>query len=253
MLNWFESGLGISIVQSELECCGKLIPSEYYARGLQVGFPGYNFLRTASVTKQYLVQTPNCPDFIAQRNGDICLVQSVSSALPFPERSQNLVVLPHALDFCGNPHEVLRQVNQILEPEGCLAIIGFNASSLYGVIKGFSRKQALPWSGSFYSVRRVQDWLSLLGYDLVGASMMAYQLPIQSEKWRKKMAFLESAGDRWWPGFGGVYIIVGRKKEQLIRPLFTSSRPWQRLIPGMARPASASQKAAKMGIRLVKN
>ena len=70
-----------------------------------------------------------------------------------------------------------------------------------------------PWNGRYYRVGRVQDWLSLLGFELVGASMLAYQLPLQNENWRRKLDFVDNAGARWWPGLGAVYVIVGRKKE----------------------------------------
>ncbi len=249
MSEWFETNLGASVVKSELQRCINLIPSEYYARGMQIGMVSHNFLENSSVANRYFVKTPTCSGMLTDENG--YFVSSDPSVLPFPERSQNLVVLPHTLDFCSSPHEVLRQINQILSPEGCLVVSGFNVSSFYGLSKALRNKKHLPWCGSFYSVRRVQDWLSLLGYDLVGASMIEYQLPLQSEIWRNRMRFLESVGDRWWPGFGGIYIIVGRKKEIMVRPIGTQ-KTWQRLIPGMARPASASQKAAKMGIRLVK-
>jgi SAM-dependent methyltransferase len=247
MHEWFKTSLGQSIADAEVEKCDQLIPTAYYANGLQVGLPGSDFLDSSGAVNRYLT------DFRAldgQIRPEGChFVVSRSDALPFPERSQDLIVLPHTLDFCDRPHDVLRQVDQILEPEGCLVIVGFNAVSFYGALKLFRNRQNPPWSGHYYSVRRVQDWLSLLDYDLVGAGMMAYQLPIQSEQWRQRISFMENAGDRWWPGLGGVYVIAGRKRVTAITLKPKKSRSWQRLINGMAQPAS--QRAARMGIKLV--
>ena len=252
MSDWFKYPLGQSIVQSEVEQCEKLIPSGYYAHGLQVGMPWVNYLFGTEVASRYIADTsnllfenPGAPDPLPENGQPIFDLQdchrvvSASTALPFPEKSQDIIVLPHTLDFCTAPHEVLRQVSQLLVPEGCIVIVGFNLVSLYGVINalnGHNRNQ--PWDGRFYRVGRVQDWLALLGFDLIGAGMSHYLPPIQSEIWRGKLAFIEKAGNRWWPNLGGIYVIVARKREMGITPLPSSSRSWRRLIPGMVQPAS---------------
>lgn len=250
MNNWFETPLGESILKKEIAKCAQLVPSGYYARGLQVGFSQENYLENIEVTSRFIVDSEFSCEFSQEKlAGNLFAVSSVD-ALPFPEKSHDLVVLPHTLDFCENPHEVLRQANQILVPEGCMVIVGFNAVSFYGAIKVFlNRSKNTPWNGHFYGVGRVQDWLALLGYDLVGAGMMSYQPPLQSERWREKLKFVDNAGDRWWPGLGGVYVIVGRKREMAVTSLPKSPRSWRNIIPGMAQPAS--QRAAKIGLKLV--
>jgi SAM-dependent methyltransferase len=260
MNSWFTTPLGQSLVNGEREKCIQLVPSGYYARSLQIGFPWVNYLEGLEVSSRFIVDCQRPPPLegvpygSAQANkseAEACyFAVSDSAALPFPEKSQDLIVLPHTLDFCPDPHEVLRQSTQILVPDGCIVIIGFNLISFYGAIKVFKNsRKSLPWSGHYYPVGRVQDWLALLGFDLVGAGMMSYQPPVQSEKWRSRLEFFESAGDRWWPGLGGVYIIVGRKREMTVTPLPKSARTWHTLIPGMAQ--SASQRAAKIGLKLV--
>lgn len=263
MSDWFKYPLGQSIVQSEVEQCEKLIPSGYYAHGLQVGMPWVNYLFGTEVTIRYIADTSNPllsnPDSSnpplesghpVYNIKDCHRVVSTSFALPFPEKSQDIIVLPHTLDFCTDPHEVLRQVSQMLVSEGCMVIVGFNLVSLYGVINTLdSRNHNQPWDGRFYRVGRVQDWLALLGFDLVGAGMSHYLPPIQSGKWREKLAFIEKAGNRWWPNLGGIYVIVARKRERGITPLRVPSRPWRRLIPGMVQPAS--REAARVHLKVV--
>jgi len=46
-----------------------------------------------------------------------------------------------------------------------------------------------------------------------------YTLPIQSQRVIEKFEFLEKAGNRWWPRFGAVYVIVARKREIAGTPL----------------------------------
>jgi len=260
MINWFSTPLGQSIVSGEREKCLRLVPSGYYARSLQIGFPWLNYLEGLEVSSRYIIDcqksTRHGDDLnntVAEYDSattDCHIAVSDSAALPFPEKTHDLIVLPHTLDFCSDPHEVLRQATQVLVPEGCIVIIGFNLISFYGAIKVFRNSSKIaPWSGHYYRVGRVQDWLALLGFDLVGAKMMSYGPPVQSDKWRNRLEFFENAGNRWWPGLGGVYIIVGRKREMAVTPLPKSSRTWHTLIPGIAQ--SASQRAAKIGLKLV--
>ncbi len=248
------------MIRSEIHRCTAMVPSGYFARGLQVGLHWADYFEGLEVSSRFFVDTrtvgdghPGCGMDRLNRGQDSSAghdVVSASNALPFPEKSCDLVVLPHTLDFCPDPHEVLRQVNQILVAEGCLVLVGFNSMSFYGALRLVNRHQRkLPWSGNYYSVHRIQDWLSLLGFDLAAAGMLAYLPPMQSARWREKLDFFEKAGNRWWPGFGGIYIIVGRKRTMAVTPKSSTVQPWYRLLPGIAQPAS--QRAARIGLRLV--
>ena len=46
--------------------------------------------------------------------------------LPFATHSIDLVVMPHILEFTEDPHQVLREVERVLVPEGHVVITGFN-------------------------------------------------------------------------------------------------------------------------------
>jgi len=254
--DWFSTSLGQSLLSEEKSRCARLIPARYYPSCLQVGLPRADFLKSVETHRRYLVETDTAGINRSDSANDpevgasVYRAVALGSALPFAEKTHDLIVLPHTLDFCGDPHAILRQISQILAPEGCVCIIGFNALSFYGLMRVFQyRGGNAPWSGQYYRVGRVQDWLSLLGFDLVGAEMLAYQPPLRSEKWRKKLTFLDCAGNRWWPGLGGVYVIVGRKKEMAIHASPARVRRWRQLLPGMAQPAA--QRAAKATLKLV--
>lgn len=258
MNEWFKTSLGQSIIDQEKEKCTQLVRSGYYARSLQIGIPWVNYLEGIEVSSRFIIDThyqPPTTEQAHEKNQQCHLAVSSSTALPFPEKSHDLIILPHTLDFCPQPHEVLRQSSQILVAEGYIVIIGFNLISLYGITKVFTRhiknrtKKKTPWNSHYYRVGRVQDWLALLGFDLVAAAMACWQPPLQSEKWRDKLAFIEKVGQRWWPGLGGVYLIVARKREMAATALPENARAWHRLIPGM--PQTASQRGARMGLKLV--
>ncbi|MDD9858593.1 MAG: methyltransferase domain-containing protein [Gammaproteobacteria bacterium] len=249
MRDWFDTPLGRSLLEQEQRQCRALVPSGYYPSSLQVGRAAVDFLGGIESGRRFVVVDQ---EFIRAGGGDagataagppVHRVVAKGAALPFAEKTHNLIVLPHTLDFCEDAHAVLREVNQILVPQGCLVITGFNRLSLWGALRPVMRALARPpWTGRFRRVGRVQDWLSLLGFDLAGAAMLAYQPPLQSEKWRRKLNFIDAAGARWWPGLGAVYVIVGRKQETALTGR-GAARRW-RLLPGVAQPAAHRSAAA---------
>lgn len=235
MNDWFKSSLGRALLEQERQHCRNLVPSGYYPRSLQVGQPSVNFLDDIEASERFMIDasvTKTCAK-------PIHYAAAKSSAMPFADKTHNLIVLPHTLDFCTNPHGVLREVNHILVPQGCLVITGFNGFSLWGAIRLLMKSaNRRPWNGRYRHVSSVQDWLALLGFELVGAAMLAYQPPLQSKKWRRKLAFIDHAGARWWPGLGAVYVIVGRKKEIAVSGREATRMQWRKFLPPMAQPAA---------------
>ena len=65
--------------------------------------------------------------------------------LPFATHSIDLVVMPHILEFTEDPHQVLREVERVLVPEGHVVITGFNPASLWGVRQYLTRLGASPY------------------------------------------------------------------------------------------------------------
>ena len=113
----------------------------------------------------------------------------------------------------------------MIRPEGQIVVAGFNPFSLYGAKRYFGRAQTPPWNGSFIGLYRVKDWLTLLGFDVVGGRLDAYAPPFASEKWLHRFGFFEPTGDRWWPIAGGVYYLRATKRVIGMRVLTPA---WQR-------------------------
>ncbi len=145
--------------------------------------------------------------------------------LPFANTSIDLVILPHVLEFAANPHQILREVERVLVPEGQVIISGFNPLSLWGAHRVLARHRGnYPWSGSYMSVRRIKDWLNLLGFELQLGSYGCYAPAVTHEKWLRRWQFIESAGDRWWPFAGAVYVVQAVKRVQGMRLITPSWR-----------------------------
>lgn len=139
-------------------------------------------------------------------------------SLPFASTSVDLVVLPHLLEFASNPHQILREVERVLVPEGQVIITGFNPLSLWGIRRHVGSDGGdYPWSGSYLSVMRIKDWLSLLGFEIQLGSFGCYAPAVTQEKWLRRWHFMESAGDRWWPFAGAIYVVQAVKRVQGMR------------------------------------
>lgn len=137
-------------------------------------------------------------------------------SLPFPSNSLDLVVLPHALELARDPHETLREVERVLVPEGKVIIVGFNPASLWGLWHrlgrwGVKSATVLP-QGEFIAYWRLRDWLRLLGLEVETGGFGCYRPVLKSERMLERFAWMDHAGDRWWPVLGAVYFIVAVKR-----------------------------------------
>jgi len=149
-------------------------------------------------------------------------------ALPFDAASLDLVILPHALELARDPHLALREVERVLVPEGRVIIVGFNPASLWGtrqrlgrlrrrLWRGSSGELFLPHAGEFVGYRRLRDWLRLLSFEVEAGRFGCYIPPLTSARWLARFAWMERAGEHWWPVFGALYYIVAVKRVRGMR------------------------------------
>ena len=145
-------------------------------------------------------------------------VRSDPHHLPFASSSLDLVVLPHILEFDPNPHQILREVDRVLVPEGSAVVVGFNPFSLWGLRRAFAGQRGEPpWQGHYLSVPRLRDWFALLGHETRAGAFGCYVPPVRQERWLQRWHFMEAAGDRWWPIAGAVYVVQAIKRQHSLR------------------------------------
>ena len=170
-----------------------------------------------------------------------------SGALPFPESSLDLVVLPHTLELGADPHATLREVERVLVPEGRVVISGFNPVSLWGLGRRHYRSPSagtvqppyLPGTSEFIGYWRLRDWLRLLNFEVESARFGCYRPAFDSQKWLDRFHWMDAAGERWWPIFGAVYFLGAVKRVHGVRLLEPA---WKtRKVPAAA-PAAVANK-----------
>ncbi|AHB05230.1 SAM-dependent methyltransferase [Pandoraea pnomenusa] len=140
--------------------------------------------------------------------------------LPIATASTDLVVLPHVLEFAENPHDILREVERILVPEGQVIITGFNNLSLWGAREELGRLAGAPFlppGADLIAFTRLKDWLKLLSFDIDRGRFGCYRPPLRGDHWLQRFEFMESAGDRWWPIFGALYGVRAVKRVRGMR------------------------------------
>ncbi|MBI4808112.1 MAG: class I SAM-dependent methyltransferase [Nitrosomonadales bacterium] len=207
---WFASEQGGYILTREQAYFDKTVADIFGFNAVQMGLPEQDFLHNSRIPLRFSAGN--------QPGNDVRLV---CTELPFDSDSLDLVLLPHVLEFSDNPHQIIREVERVLMPEGNLIISGFNPFSLWGLHRTLGRKQGYPWSGQFITLQRMKDWLALLGFEVVGGRFGAYAPPFHQRKWLDRCAFMEKAGDRWWAVSGGVYFLHAIKRVpgmRLIKP-----------------------------------
>ncbi len=224
---WLNTDPGQYVRNWELARFDAMVDNVFGYRALQVGLPELDLLRANRMPFKALVG-PDLP-VSAPANAWAGMVQAEPEFLPFDSESMDLVLLPHTLETASNPHQVLREVDRILVPEGRVVIAGFNPWSLWGL-----RQRApllKPWLpqeiGQQVSLSRLKDWLKLLSFEVELGHFGCYVPPSRSKKWLDRTAFFEPAGDRWWPSCGAVYVVSAVKRVHgmtLLKPNWKTTR-----------------------------
>lgn len=196
---------------------------------VQIGLPQIDALQASRMPNKWLTDThlPNYGDDEKQK--PIAMVHDFAE-LPFASQSLDLVVLPHVLEFTEEPHQVLREVERVLIPEGQVIVCGFNPASMWGLRQAAGRVSGahfLPRNGEFISLPRLKDWLKLLNMEVNRGHFGCYAPPCTTDKWLNRFSFMENVGDRWWPYLGAVYIVQAIKRVRgmrLIGPAWKKQR-----------------------------
>ena len=210
LAEWLSSPQGQYVLRWEQAKFDQVCADIFGFHAVQLGDPGFDFLQANRVPHKF-----RC----GQGHG--VAVTAQLTELPFASQSIDLVLLPHVLEFANNPHQILREVDRVLVPEGHVLISGFNPFSLWGLRRTFGSANQFPWAGQYLSVRRLKDWLQLLGLETQAGAFGCYVPPVLSEKWLRRWDFMARAGDRWWPYAGAVYLIQAVKRVpgmRLIKP-----------------------------------
>ncbi len=200
--DWFETSAGRYVLAWEQAQFDSAVEDIFGFNAVQADLPAVDFLRESRI-----------PLKLRAGLDSGCGLRTDPGQLPLASQSIDLLVLPHVLEFSAQPHQILREAERVLMPEGSIVISGFNPLSLWGAKRALSwEREAYPWRGRFIGLLRLKDWLALLGFELNGGRFGCYAPPFSQSRWLQRSAFMEKAGDRWWPICGGAYVVRAVKR-----------------------------------------
>jgi len=210
----------------------------YYALELGVLVGQHDFLAQSRVTDRYCLaptypletitpqsstlandtDKPTQPTNHDTSHIDIC---AATEFLPIMADNIDLIFAAHVLECSHKPHQVLREIDRVLVPEGHCFLLGFNPMSFTGLQHRFFGQTSLGKASHKYRLRpahQTKDWLKLLGFDILAIKHFAYRPAIAQQQpawlasiWRS-LAWMESIGSNYLPALGSVYLIHAQKQ-----------------------------------------
>lgn len=235
----------------EQQRCDEAVSDIFGYHSLQLGMPALQGLRCSRMPQRWLAALQ--PDLEALEVPAPVTEPAWMSAidlachpeaLPFADNSLDLLVLPHTLERCEQPHTALREAVRTLMPEGRLLIFGFNPCSLWGLQHALERPRVkFPNATTGIIYWRLRDWLQVLALEIVAADFGCHAPAVDSSLWLQRWRWLDSVGQRVWPMLAGAYCILAIKKVHGVRLIKTGWR-----TPGRAAhitPAAARQYTAQ--------
>ncbi|HEY6134116.1 MAG TPA: methyltransferase domain-containing protein [Rubrivivax sp.] len=237
---WLRTPAGQYLLAWEQDRLDHAVADVFGYHAVQLGLPEVDGLRANRMPHRWVAaeslmvpepvpMPPPTDGLITTQSPDVPVALHCEfDALPFPNQSLDLVVLPHSLELARDPHLTLSEVERVLVPEGRVMILGINPSSLWGWRQKLSRggerlgmetsaRAFLPTGGELLGYRRLRDWLRLLSFEVEGGRFGCYRPPYSSQRWLDRTAWMERHGERWWPVLGAVYFLVAVKRVRGMR------------------------------------
>ena len=222
---WLAGPFGKFLLGSEQIALESALQDVFGSTFLQIGHwgPPDAFLPLARLPRRFLVADPGY-------RGD-CV--SHASSLAIQTQSVDAILLPHTLEFEPEPHEVLREVERVLAGEGHVLILGFEPLGLWAGRHRLARPGFPPGLHRFLSRRRLRDWLSLLGFDVLETTRLVPVPPLLSLASGRVAQALDRMPARLKGSLGSVYLIKARKRVYTLTPI----RPRRRRRPAIVGAA----------------
>ncbi len=229
MREWFGQQPGRAYLEQEKACLHELLPKLFGYYLIQLGMAQSldGVLDDCKIGSCMLLGTE-------KSSAPVRMDAQVNiSQLPIATESADAVLLPHTLDFSSNPHQVLREAERILIPDGRIIISGFNPWSVWGLYKLLlQRKGKIPWCGQFISLYRLQDWLRLLNFRVEIIKPVMYRPPLKSEAMLEKLLFLEKANPKYFSLISAGYVVQAVKRVTIFTPVRPSWKKRSKVVRG---------------------
>jgi SAM-dependent methyltransferase len=246
---WQDGALGRALVAAEASLLAEAYQDVFGWELLQLGIwgPAATLLGGSRTRRQTIISgSPGTTSQTAEGaplNGasdsartNPSLVVARLTQLPVANASVDAVVLPHTLEFEPDPYALVREADRVLAGEGQLLVLGFRPFSLWGLRAAVARAGFPPGLRRLLPLRRLRDWLELLGYEIVETRPYLYHPP-----WGEPRAddigraqFLRRGILNALPA--GAYLLKARKRVYTLTPIRPRFRETRKILGGLVEP-----------------
>lgn len=234
--HWLSGALGGSVMITERHRASMILPDLFGYHLLQLGLCADKCLLESSRIHHRILTAETEQPTAGNIPGLVCK----TTALPVATESMDVVVLPHVLEFATHPHQILRETERVLIGEGHLIIMGFNPWSLFGLWRLFlAWRDRPPWCGHYIGLPRLRDWLTLLDFEIIKTECFYFRPPLENTSVMQRLNFMEQLGRYCWPWWGGIYLLVAKKRVFSMTPIKLQWQTRRRMITaGLVEPSA---------------
>lgn len=228
---WLASPLGRQVLEGEARLLRGLLDEVVGLELVQLGDWGASReLLSASRTRSQTIvaEVQECaPDLVARLD-----------QLPVQGASVDAVLLPHTLEFADDPQAVVREADRILTGEGQFIALGFRPVGPWGLRSLASREGYPPGLRQLLGAGRVQDWLRLLGYEVVVHRHYLYSRPWGTSPDKSRRILRRGLFN---PLPASAWLLRARKRVRRMTPLRLRFLRERRSMIGATTPAPTAR------------
>jgi SAM-dependent methyltransferase len=141
------------------------------------------------------------------RNGRNLAALGDEAELPFLDASIDRILLVHAVEGAGEPHELMREIWRVLASGGRLLAVVPNRTGMW------SKREITPFGhGRPYSKGQLGRLLSETMFSPLQWTTALHVPPSRRRIMQRLLADLEPVGAKWWRNFAGVHIVEAEKR-----------------------------------------
>ncbi len=201
-------------------------------------FFGYHLLKVGNLSCELDTSTCQIKHQVGVAEQSLSAgVKADIDELPFSHHAVDVTILSHCLEFCPDPHHLIREAHRVLIPDGYLVISGFNPYSFCGLAKLlYFRSESFPWSGRFFTPARIKDWLHLLGFEVLEEKRMIYSSLTRKTSLSRYNLWHQFCL-KYLSKLGSVYVLVAKKRVLPLTPIKAKWRAKPQFNPATIKSA----------------
>ncbi|MCW4151925.1 class I SAM-dependent methyltransferase [Halomonas sp. 18H] len=149
--------------------------------------------------------------------------------LALPDNCLDLVVVHHLLEVLPQPHHVLQEAARVTADNGHLVLFGWSPYGTAGCARMRPEwRRHFSAGGRWRSPSQLSDWLAFVDFEAQRVDYCGFRLPGRTGC----NGMLETLGRRYNVPLGDAYMMVARRRSQLVKP-----RQGRLSLPPLGGPA----------------